>query len=163
MGENVESKAVYIRMPSELRARIEAHREGRPVTEVVEDLLSQGLDAGDSIERLRKRLEAAESELSQARTEKHMAELSLRFSQASIESFKAQNLDLQTRFNQLLEVTVASCNRCNSPATVRNLLEKKCAKECTPYGFDFLPEYRGEKGAWDVIRDIAAVSVPASV
>ena len=157
----VDSKAVYIRMPAELKERVESYAQERawPLTDAVEELLRQGLDSRDSAERLRERVEAMESLVGQIQAGKNSAEHQLRLAQATADSYRSQMSGLQSQFNQVLTLPVARCKHCRTLATVREVVNKHCANgQCghTP-GFDLLPEYVGEKGTWDAIRDISAV------
>ena len=161
MATTTDSKAVYIRMPAELKDRVESYAQERgwPLTDAVEELLRQGLESRDSTDRLRQRVEAVEGLIGQIQASKNTAEHQLGLAKATADSYRSQMSGLQLQLDQVLTLPVARCKYCPTIATVREVVSKRCANgQCSHApGFDLLPEYVGEKGAWDAIRDISAV------
>src|SRR5260370_26392282 len=175
-----DSSTLYLRLPRELKTRVQHYatkREGGQLTDAAIDLIACGLAWHDQArERIEAKQERAalEQEFAAARAkidnlERELSTLASKLGTAEMLREMAEGkladyyMQIQA-FNYWLSVPIARCKDCNVEASFRHVAAAQCpTSQRASQGYEFLPQYQGQKDAGEIIRDFAAVVGAASV
>ena len=154
-----KSESMYLRVPAELKEAIQRQQQpGQPLTDVAIEVLQDGL----SWRATAQARAAGAQRVAELEMQLHAAQASTRWAERERDAARGQCAQLSEQLGMLqqwLAVPVAECKDCRTIATVSHVAMKQCPTTGQPalQGFELRPEYTGEKGAWEVLRDLSAL------
>ena len=149
-----ESSSLYLRVPRDLKEQLEgfiAQKPEQQLTDGVVELMRRGL----RFEEMNAELTESKRKATELDSQKALLAQQLQITRVRLSTVESQVRQL----NQWLYTPIAKCRHCTQVGTIMDVVAHQCPQPGGPagVGFDLLEQYRGEKGALEILRDISAV------